>query len=66
MIRHVVPAETMDAPAALSRRETETLQLVSTGLISQQIAERLRVTKAYASVRDCNCAPVDFYFQYGC
>jgi LuxR family transcriptional regulator, quorum-sensing system regulator SolR len=46
MVRHVIPAETLNAPAALSRRETETLQLVSTGLTSQQIAERLRVTKA--------------------
>lgn len=46
MVRHIIPAETMNAPAALSRRETETLQLVSTGLTSQQIADRLRVTKA--------------------
>jgi LuxR family quorum-sensing system transcriptional regulator SolR len=46
MVRHVIPAETINAPAALSRRETETLQLVSTGLTSQQIADRLRVTKA--------------------
>lgn len=46
MVRHIIPIETMNAPAALSRRETETLQLVSTGLTSQQIADRLRVTKA--------------------
>jgi LuxR family transcriptional regulator, quorum-sensing system regulator SolR len=46
MVRHIIPIETMIAPAALSRRETETLQLVSTGLTSQQIADRLRVTKA--------------------
>jgi LuxR family quorum-sensing system transcriptional regulator SolR len=46
MVRHIIPAETMNAPAALTRRETETLQLVSTGLTSQQIADRLRVTKA--------------------
>jgi LuxR family transcriptional regulator, quorum-sensing system regulator SolR len=46
MVRHIIPAETMNAPAALSRRETEILQLVSTGLTSQQIADRLRVTKA--------------------
>jgi len=46
MVRHIIPARTINAPAALSRRETETLQLVSTGLTSQQIADRLRVTKA--------------------
>ena len=46
MVKHIIPAETMNAPAALSRRETEILQLVSTGLTSQQIADRLRVTKA--------------------
>ncbi|MCE3604660.1 LuxR family transcriptional regulator [Massilia sp. P8910] len=46
MVRHIIPAETINAPAALSRRETEILQLVSTGLTSQQIADRLRVTKA--------------------
>lgn len=46
MIRHIIPAETINAPVPLSRRETETLQLVSTGLTSQQIADRLRVTKA--------------------
>lgn len=46
MVKHIIPAETMNAPAALSRRETQTLQLVSTGLTSQQIADRLRVTKA--------------------
>jgi LuxR family quorum-sensing system transcriptional regulator SolR len=46
MVRHIIPAATMKAPTALSRRETEALQLVSTGLTSQQIADRLRVTKA--------------------
>jgi LuxR family transcriptional regulator len=46
MVKHIIPAKTINAPAALSRRETETLQLVSTGLTSQQIADRLRVTKA--------------------
>jgi LuxR family quorum-sensing system transcriptional regulator SolR len=46
MLKHIIPAEAMHAPAALSPRETETLQLVSTGLTSQQIADRLRVTKA--------------------
>ncbi|SEO04631.1 LuxR family transcriptional regulator [Duganella sp. CF517] len=46
MIRHIIPAETINAPASLSRRETQTLQLVSTGLTSQQVADRLRVTKA--------------------
>ena len=46
MVRHIIPAETMNAPAALSRREKETLQWVSTGLTSQQIADRLNVTKA--------------------
>ena len=46
MLKHIIPAESLIAPAALSPRETETLQLVSTGLTSQQIADRLRVTKA--------------------
>lgn len=46
MVKHIIPAESMNAPVALSRRETEILQLVSTGLTSQQIADRLPVTKA--------------------
>lgn len=46
MIRHIMPAEEINAPSPLSRRETETLQLVSTGLTSQQVADKLRVTKA--------------------
>ncbi|MDM5178909.1 autoinducer binding domain-containing protein [Massilia sp. DJPM01] len=46
MVRHLIPAETINSPTALSTRETEILQLVSTGLTSQQIADRLRVTKA--------------------
>ena len=46
MVRHIIPAEAINAPAALSGREKEILQLVSTGLTSQQIADRLRVTKA--------------------
>jgi DNA-binding CsgD family transcriptional regulator len=46
MARHIIPAETITAPAALSTRETEILQWVSTGLTSQLIADKLRVTKA--------------------
>ena len=46
MVGHVIPAEIMNSPSALSGREREILLLVSTGLTSQQIADRLRVTKA--------------------
>lgn len=45
MVRHIIPPEIVDKPPTLTRRETEILQLASTGLTSQQIADRLRVTK---------------------
>lgn len=46
MARHLVPSETIYAPGSLTPREIETLKLASTGLTSQQIADRLRVTKS--------------------
>lgn len=46
MVRHIIPAEAINAPAALTRRETEILQFVSTGMTSQQIADKLQVTRA--------------------
>ncbi|MDM5181928.1 LuxR C-terminal-related transcriptional regulator [Massilia sp. DJPM01] len=46
MVRHIAPAEAIHELAALTERETEILQLVSTGLTSHQIADRLNVTKA--------------------
>ncbi|MDQ1817530.1 LuxR family transcriptional regulator [Massilia sp. CCM 9210] len=46
MITHINSDKIIETPTALTRRESEILQWVSTGLTSQQIADRLRVTKA--------------------
>lgn len=46
MARLLLPPEATQAPATLSARETEVLKLVGTGLTSQQVADRLNVTKA--------------------
>ncbi|NHZ66478.1 LuxR family transcriptional regulator [Massilia genomosp. 1] len=45
MVRHIIPPEIIDEPPTLTGREREILQLVSTGLTSQEIADRLQVTK---------------------
>lgn len=46
LVRHIIPAEAINEPAALTKRETEILQWVSTGMTSQQVADKLRMTKA--------------------
>ncbi len=46
MSRLLLPADVTQAPAALSPRETEVLKLVGAGLTSQQISDRLNVTKS--------------------
>ncbi|MDM5181929.1 LuxR family transcriptional regulator [Massilia sp. DJPM01] len=45
MVRHIIPPELIDKLPILTTRQREILQLVSIGLTSQQIADRLRVTK---------------------
>lgn len=45
MISHIVPPEIIDKPPTLTTRETEILQLVSIGMTSQEIADKLGVTK---------------------
>ena len=45
MVRHIIPPEIIDEPPILTRREAEILQWVSTGLTSQEIADRFGVTK---------------------